>query len=286
MPNLVVIMPAKNASGTIVSALTSTLRALPTDAEIRVWDDGSTDDTAALAASLDSKYVKVTRSDVSVGGGLARQALIDASDSEFIACMDSDDVCLPWRFRHQMPLVQDSDLVFSAAIRFDPRARRFRPTLPFRFSPDETPKALLYHNPLFQPAMVARRSSVADIGGYRDLKVAQDYELWLRAAAGELSLTRTGVPVILYRESAGQTSQQPDYAKRIKGSPEIREAYFALLTAVFPQIKERAINPHEVTSQDRAVILQLLHFEAKNFGRGKKRYYEGLIKGDRLEFPF
>ncbi|WIM73071.1 glycosyltransferase [Corynebacterium suedekumii] len=43
---MTVLLPALNAETTIRTAVTSTLRGMPRDAELFVLDDGSTDDTA------------------------------------------------------------------------------------------------------------------------------------------------------------------------------------------------------------------------------------------------
>ena len=46
MPELSVILPARNAEDTIARAVSSTLAAMSADAELIVADDGSTDDTS------------------------------------------------------------------------------------------------------------------------------------------------------------------------------------------------------------------------------------------------
>lgn len=68
MPRLSVILPALNAEDTVARAVSSTLRALPADAELVVLDDGSTDDTANRAVEGEAQRA----SSISVCGSRAK----------------------------------------------------------------------------------------------------------------------------------------------------------------------------------------------------------------------
>jgi glycosyltransferase involved in cell wall biosynthesis len=60
VPRLSVLVPARNAADTIESALRSTLRALPDDAEVLVLDDASSDRTPELVRGIGDRRVKLT----------------------------------------------------------------------------------------------------------------------------------------------------------------------------------------------------------------------------------
>src|SRR4051794_10401516 len=101
MPRLSVIVPAFNAAGTIASAIRSTTRALPRDAEVVVLDDGSADGTADAVRALDDARVRVI-SRPNRGVAVTLNDLLDATDSELVARMDADDLVLPGRFVRQL----------------------------------------------------------------------------------------------------------------------------------------------------------------------------------------
>ena len=50
VPELSVILPARNAAGTIARAVASTLAAMPKDSELVVGNDSSSDSTVACAS--------------------------------------------------------------------------------------------------------------------------------------------------------------------------------------------------------------------------------------------
>ena len=84
--SLSIIMPAKNEAGAIEKTVSSARIAFP-DAEIIVVDDGSTDNTGALAASAGAIVV---RHPISMGNGAAIKAGARASSGEILAFMDAD----------------------------------------------------------------------------------------------------------------------------------------------------------------------------------------------------
>lgn len=232
MPKYTVIVPARNAATTVYMAVKSVICAFPNDLEVIVWDDGSVDDTAENALRADSKRVKIMSTSHSVGGGVARQRIIEASDSEYLVNQDADDITLPWRHAVQWRLMKDADIVFTAVHKFSAFNYAMKPTLPLSYGPRDVKIALLMHNPLSHPTMFARRSAIEQAGGYSDAYVAQDYDLFMRAAAQGLRIRRSGIPSLAYRMSTTQVSQQPNYASRIASSSVLKKSYSELFAEV------------------------------------------------------
>lgn len=85
-PTISIILPAKNESGGLRKTLPS-LRALHPDAEIIVVNDGSTDDTAAIAAELGARVVSHP---YSKGNGAAIKSGARAATGDILVFMDAD----------------------------------------------------------------------------------------------------------------------------------------------------------------------------------------------------
>ncbi|PDT83238.1 glycosyltransferase family 2 protein [Sinorhizobium sp. BJ1] len=98
--NVCIIIAAKNAADTIARAIVSAL-AEPEVAELVVIDDGSTDDTAAVArASADgSGRLNVVRFEENRGPAAARNHAIAVSKSPLLGVLDADDFFFPGRMR-------------------------------------------------------------------------------------------------------------------------------------------------------------------------------------------
>ncbi len=83
---LSIIIPAKNEAA-IIGDVVSSVRNVYTDAEILVVDDGSTDETAAIAERTGARVI---RHPESLGNGAAIKAGARAANGEILIMMDGD----------------------------------------------------------------------------------------------------------------------------------------------------------------------------------------------------
>ena len=275
------VMPAKNAQNTIASALLSTLRNLPKDSQIVVWDDGSTDQTLQEIDRVADSRVEVKRSETSVGGGAARAALLKQTDSEFVANMDADDYCLPWRFGMQQKHIRNLDISFAATVKFTDGKAALRPTNPLTYGPLDVSMSLAFHNAMSHPSMYARREALEKAGGYRNLTVAQDYDLWLRAATVGLKMGRLGMPCVGYRQNENQVSRQGNYEERIRSQEQLVDAYFDFLTGIESGIDVR-LRSAASTNEKIPVLEDFLSRHIVKFRPSLRIYYSQLVKRKRL----
>lgn len=225
MPRLSVLVPAYDAAGTIASALRSTLRALPRDAEIVVLDDGSSDATADVARTVSDPRVRVlSRPNAGVAATLTD--LLEATDSEFVARMDADDLVLPGRFRRQLRAIDSGvDAVFTTVVTFGSGA----PGLPRPSGIDasEFGLHLLLTNPVAHSTLLARRATIAAAGGYRSIPT-EDYDLWLRMATQGARMRRLAIPGLAYRVHPGQVTASAEWRRSSWENREIADAYATL----------------------------------------------------------
>jgi glycosyltransferase involved in cell wall biosynthesis len=187
-------------------------------------DDCSTEDVRGVLDALASARVRYFRNEQVQGAGAASRVLMDRTDSEYVFRMDGDDVSLPGRFALQLRQLRATDIVVGPAVSFATHPVRLRPEVPLPITHHAMPLHLLIHNPLCNPTMGARRSTLERIGGWRAVH-AEDYDLWLRALAAGLRLSRGGVPVVGYRRHAAQVSAGPGYARTALSEPALRQAY-------------------------------------------------------------
>src|SRR6185436_16193158 len=113
-----VVVPARNAAKTIHETLHSISRQTYRALEIIVVDDGSTDETAAIAQrhSLDDPRFRVI-SKPNGGVASARNEGIRVTTGEFVAFIDADDLWHPTKIGKQMEALlsggPDMALVYS-----------------------------------------------------------------------------------------------------------------------------------------------------------------------------
>lgn len=209
MPRLSVLMPVKNGERYLYSAVASTLRALPSDAQLVVLDDGSTDQTPSVLGSLDCPRLVRHRTTSSKGIAAGLNFLLDNTDSEFVARMDADDIALPWRFKRQLSAIRGADFIFSAIVFMNESGRPLRPDIPGPIGTTAAPLHLATASCMCHPTLFARRSALQE-NYYRNV-AAEDYDLWLRLVAEGLRVARDPLPAIKYRLHSAQVSQSKEW---------------------------------------------------------------------------
>lgn len=280
MPRITVMMPARDAEQTIGQSIKSVYRALPKDSEVVVWDDASTDRTVEEVEKLGLERVRIQSTSTAVGSGVARGKIMEASDSEFVACMDADDVCAPWRFASGLLPSSNAELRFFPMFRFGKRVRSLRVTRVNRLRADEVRLALLVHNPLAQPTMIASRSALESVGGYSTARLGQDYELWLRAAARGVPIERSGPPVIAYRVSEHQVTRRADYREKFTGDAAVQQSYRELVASVDPALAGAMSG--RPSAQEIERVIRSVKKNISTFSSGNRRYYSRLLSRESI----
>lgn len=259
MPRLSVILPARNAEDTVARAVSSTLRALPSDAELVVLDDGSTDNTADRAVEggtskgVVDKRLRVESEDTPGGIATALNWLLEHTDSAIVARMDADDVSLPTRFRAELRALDNGDdYVFPQVV--NATGRKLSPAAPVPIPPTVFPLHLLLTNPVSHPAMVARRHALDAVGGYREVP-AEDYDLWMRAALDGASLRRMATWGLLYSQHPGQITASESWRNSSWRNPVQAEVFTKLSQQLTGVALQRIVAIALTPSDERTRLL-------------------------------
>lgn len=104
---LSVIVPVFNGARFLAAALESVLAQLPPAAELIVIDDGSTDDTAAVAGRYPLRYLYQPNQ----GPQVARNHGLALATGDVIAFCDADDCWAADKLAVQLPLLDAADVV-------------------------------------------------------------------------------------------------------------------------------------------------------------------------------
>lgn len=95
-----VIIPAYNAGRTISEAIQSIKAQSCRPARLIVVDDGSTDETAAIAAAMGAEVIRQRNA----GPGAACNNALEKVETPFVAFLDADDLWLPEKAAMQLAL--------------------------------------------------------------------------------------------------------------------------------------------------------------------------------------
>jgi glycosyltransferase involved in cell wall biosynthesis len=189
-----VIIPVYNGGRFLAEAIESVLAQDLVPNEILVVDDGSTDDSLAVAQGFEPRICIVSQSNAGVAA--ARNTGLDHASGEFVAFLDADDLMLPRRLAAQaaaMALPSQPDVVLSAHWLFR-HGEVSRPT--------HDPMDVRQHmrsGPVPSTAFV-RRSAFSAYGRFSVEQRVGDFIEWLsRAVAMGCGIETLPEPLVLRR---------------------------------------------------------------------------------------
>jgi len=185
MPTVSVIMNCLNGEALVREAIQSIYDQTFTDWEIIFFDNASTDRTAEIAKSFDSR-LRYFRSDKTIPLGAARRLAIAEARGAWIAFQDHDDVSLPYRLEREVSAVSKGAFVacYGGMREIDAKGRTIRDVLPSYASGDQFSQQLTQFEANLQTMMV-KAEYLARFGIQFDenFVMFEDYNLFMKLAA-------------------------------------------------------------------------------------------------------
>jgi glycosyltransferase involved in cell wall biosynthesis len=169
------VIPAYNAERFLPRCLKSVFAQTLKPYEVIVVDDGSTDNTAALAEQLGAKVIRRQN------GGIAdaRNTGIQNASCEWIAMLDVDDLWAPEKLERQSACIQSDTVLLYTGIRIfdDSGVRSVHPAV----DAISAKKMLRYCNSITPSSVMVRRDTFMQVGGFRKgINACEDWGLWFR----------------------------------------------------------------------------------------------------------
>src|SRR6266550_949310 len=113
-PLVSILIPAFNAQEWISETLRSAIAQTWERKEIIVVDDGSTDNTVAIAAQFHTRGVRVV-SQENQGAAAARNKAFSLSQGDYIQWLDADDLLAPDKIANQLESTSEKRTLLSSA---------------------------------------------------------------------------------------------------------------------------------------------------------------------------
>lgn len=185
MPRISVLIGIYNCAPTLVEALDSLYAQTYQDFKIILCEDGSTDDTYAVAKEYAEKHdnIVLLRNEKNMGLNYTLNRCIEHADTEYCARMDGDDISLPTRFEKQVKFLDDNPeyaFVSCPMYMFDNNGK-WGETKAVAFPSKED---VIKHIPSFtHAAVMIRRNVFMEVEGYTQNKYllrVEDCHLWFK----------------------------------------------------------------------------------------------------------
>jgi len=210
-----VVIPAYNAASYLQVTLDSLKQQTMVPEQIVVVDDGSTDDTFAIAERNGAVCIQQDRG----GPGAARNHGLAEAKSEYVAFLDADDWYALDKIERSLEFLQelgancvatDAWLVTGDRVERRKNEGRIVPAV-------LTMELLLCGNPIVCSTVICRRDAVQIAGGFDESAeqvATEDYDLWLRLAQRE-PIAYLAEPLTFYRTHPGSLSNNTRFMRGV-----------------------------------------------------------------------
>jgi glycosyltransferase involved in cell wall biosynthesis len=239
IPKVTILIPVKSLEYLFATLTSVSFQTLPLEKfEVLLISDRAPIDEIRKIASIFSFEYRILES-TNPGIVPALNLGIEATDNDFIARMDADDLMIPNRLESQLSeLIKRDDLVgIGGGMIFfdndsDDLGRVCYPKSNYAIK-----RILPYKNVFGHPTMMLRTSAVRQVGMYRQVK-SEDWDLWNRLI--EIGkMTNLRLPVIKYRLHSQQISQiNPSVESEISMFIQLSKKLRAIGNEDFPGINQ------------------------------------------------
>ena len=220
-----VVIPCYNYGRLLGAAIDSALAQEPKPCEVLIVDDGSSDETQAVAEKYPGRVRYVYRDHAGVSA--ARNAGAKLSSGDFIVFLDADDLLEPGYFAACYgALAHSPDRVAYAytPVRYIGRQEGVSKASPFSL------RTLRYGNYVNVSAMLRRRA-VLEAGFREDLRGLEDFDFFLTLGERGYSGVRVNEPLLRYRKHNSSSDRLSDDWS----------TYFEMVMAAHPHLYPRHV---------------------------------------------
>lgn len=269
-PLISIITPTYNRADFLPEAIESVLTQDYENFEFLIIDDGSTDNSKeVIDRYTDCGKIRYFYQENS-GQSVARNKGIAEAKGNFICFLDSDNRWLPGKLSSSIRAFEshpEVDIVYGDVVLINEDGKEFSRKNMQRYSGRIT-KELLKNNCVSMNTTMTRTEKIREIGGFSShVKVADDFDLWLRLSA---SCSYLYIPEMMadYRVMKNQISS--DKTRRINSNEEIIQRF----------LKD---NPNLLSPADQKDAVNFFYVqsaryfsEAKNFKLANEFYKKAL----------
>ena len=178
-----VVIPTHDRRDLLLLALGSVLRQRKINVQVVVVDDGSTDVTYEAVTALPDRRIRIVRNALRRGVAATRNVGAAASDGNWLAFLDDDDLWSPDKLSSQLTAARNdaAQWAYSGAVEIDAVGRLLGgepPPEPQQLTSGLTRRNLM---PAGSSNVLVHAAAFRSVGGFDEsLRHLADWDLWLR----------------------------------------------------------------------------------------------------------
>ena len=175
---------------------------------------------------VEDERVEIIKNDRNRGLTYTLNNALKIVDTEFIVRMDDDDYSIQNRIEEQLRFFEENpavDALGSNAIAIEEDGSEhglLKKNIPL--TPSSIKTHSLFECSMIHPSMMMRRTKILSVGGYPEVKYAEDYALWMRMLfSGNCIFANLEAPFIKYRKR--RSNRNSYLEEQRKSTLEIKE---------------------------------------------------------------
>lgn len=203
-PRISVLMGIYNCASTLQEALDSLYAQTFQDFEIILCDDGSQDETYAVAErnAKEHNNVILVKNEKNMGLNFTLNHCLEYANTEYVARMDGDDISLPTRFEKEIKFLDEHPEygVVSTPMEYFDENGVF---MTGKGRGEVKKKSFIHGTPLCHAPCMAKTTVIKSVGGYsvdKKLLRVEDYHLWFKVFAAGHKLYMMDEPLYKMRD--------------------------------------------------------------------------------------
>ncbi len=201
MPELSVIMTIYNSERFLREAIESVLCQTLRSFEFIIFDDGSTDTSAAIVESYSDSRIRIFRSP-HIGRAAALNKAIAHAKNDLLAFMDSDDISVKNRFEEQIKFLSENAAIGVVGCWLDliDENGKYIGTRIFPKNHQQIENEITPLTSIILPASIIKKTLIDKVNGFdQSLITSIDYDLFLRLLP-ITSFHNIQLPLLKYRK--------------------------------------------------------------------------------------
>jgi len=206
-PTVTVFMAVFNGGKYIKEAIKSILTQNFTDFELLIVNDGSTDNTLDIIAEFNDPRIRLLHNEGNKGLTYTRNRGLREAKGKYFAVLDSDDIAMPSRLKIQVTFMNanpDIAICGGQAIFIDANSKEIKGyEVPVS---NNLSHQLVLHNIFINSTLMIKTAVMKELGGYREMSPAEDYDLSFRIALKH-QVANLSDKLVAYREHGNNTSK-------------------------------------------------------------------------------
>jgi len=206
-PYVTVFMAVFNGEKYIKDAIESVLNQNFTDFELLIVNDGSTDGTLNLIAEFKDPRIRLLHNDGNKGLTFTRNHGLAEAKGKYFAILDSDDIAMPNRLKTQVDFMNANPkiAICGGQAKFIDGADKEITGYKVPVG-DNLSHQLSLYNVFINSTLMMKTDAIREVGGYREVAPAEDYDLSFRIALKN-QVANLNDKLVAYREHGNNISK-------------------------------------------------------------------------------